>query len=77
MKIVQASAALKSAVCEYLCRAMAGHLLKSRADLRCDVSIICVLSRAGFGIDTMKALRHRAVANASRIAAITHKGKLQ
>lgn len=64
MLIVTASHTLTSTVCAVIALEMARELLRRRADLGSDVSVVFHLVRAGFGLPTIQKLRARATAAA-------------
>lgn len=61
MRIVKASKKLTRAAHGIIADGMAAHLSHSFADLCCDTSVTVTLARAGYGADSIRALRDRAV----------------
>ncbi len=67
MLILSASTPLLSAVYSVICLQMACELLRRRADLKSDVSVIFHLVRAGFGTASISKLRRAAAADAQKM----------
>ena len=73
MRIVDASPELTKAAHSLIVCRMVCHLVTSCPDIRCDTSVTVTLARAGFGADSIRALRFRAVEIAGHIAAASTK----
>lgn len=69
MLIVTASHTLSSAACTVIALEMARELLRRRADLGNDVSVVFHLVSAGFGLPTIQKLHGKATAAAKLMTA--------
>lgn len=65
MQVMQASHVLTAAIHDMISCGMARHLLTRAVDLEDDIAVIVALASAGFGADSIRALRAAAVAKAS------------
>ncbi len=61
MHVFMASAALAQAVHATVSVQMARELVARGTDIACDVAVVCALARAGFGHQSIRALRDHAV----------------
>lgn len=69
MIVMHATDALVTVACSVIAVQMARELIKRRADLTCNVSVVYHLVGAGFGLPTIRQLRARATASAKAINA--------